>query len=112
MRDRRAYSRPRRGSILLIVLIIVVLMTLAAYQYSELVTAEYRAAEGLNKMVQARALADSGIHYAAVVLSSADTFESVLNYNPYDNATAFANIQVMTIDETKGQMGRFSLGAP
>ena len=78
-RPRADAHRSRRGSILLIVLIVVVLMTLAAYQYSELVTAEYRAAESLNRMVQARALADSGIHYAALVLSSAETFETVLN---------------------------------
>ncbi len=103
---------PRRGSILLIVLIIVVLMTLAAYQFSELVMAEYRAAESVNKAAQARALADSGIHFAAAVLSNADSFATVLENNPYDNASVFSNVQVMTIDEAKQTMGRFSVVAP
>ena len=47
-----------------------------------------------------------------MVLSSADAFETVLTCNPYDNATAFGNIQVMAIDEAKGTAGRFSIVAP
>lgn len=104
--------KDRRGSILLIVLIIVVLMTLAAYQFSELVTAEYRAAESVNKAAQARALADSGIHFAAAVLSNAESFSTLLQGNPYDNAGVFGNVQVMTVDDAKQTMGRFSVVAP
>ena len=40
-------SRPRRAVVLLAVLIVVVLLSLAAYQYSELMTAEYRAADNV-----------------------------------------------------------------
>jgi type II secretory pathway component PulK len=87
-------SPERAGSVLLAVLVIVVLLSLAAFQYSELMFAEYRAADSSWKAVEARAAAESGIHYAAAMLSNADAFSGTLGSNPYDNQGAFADIPI------------------
>src|SRR5262245_12030790 len=89
-----AHSPERAGSVLLAVLVIVVLLSLAAFQYSELMFAEYRAADSAWKAVEARAAAESGVHYAAGMLSNPDAFSGVLASNPFDNEGAFANIPV------------------
>jgi len=73
-----------------------VLLTLAAYQYSELMTAEYRAADSARRSAQARSLAESGVYYTAALLSSPDAVTNTLNGNPYDNATAFHGLEVPT----------------
>jgi len=51
--------------------------------------AEYKAAGSHLRMAQRRAAAESGIHYAAALLSSPDSFTNTLNSNPYDNAQVF-----------------------
>jgi type II secretory pathway component PulK len=95
------HAPERAGSVLLAVLVIVVLLSLAGFQYSELMFAEYRAADSSWKAIQARAAAESGVHYAAGMLSNPDAFSSTLNSNPYDNQGAFANIPVGVRDGTK-----------
>src|SRR5262249_1419455 len=74
-------SPERGGCVLLAVLVIVVLLSLAAFQYSELMFAEYRAADSSWKAVEARAAAESGIHYAAAMLSNPDAFSGKLGSN-------------------------------
>jgi type II secretory pathway component PulK len=101
----------RRGIVLPAVLVVVVLLTLAAYEFSELMTAEYRAAESNRRAVQAHALADSGIHYAAALLSNTDTFTNTLNSNPFNNPQMFQGIIVQPSDKPYLQ-GRFSIVAP
>ena len=68
----------RGGFILLAVLVVVVLLALAAYQFSDLMSAEYRVADSYRKSVQAKALADSGVAYAAALLSNPDAFANDL----------------------------------
>jgi type II secretory pathway component PulK len=97
--------------ILLAVLVVVVLLTLAAYEYSELVTAEYRAADSYTRAGQARAMAASGVQYAAAVLSNPNSISTVLNGNPYDNAQAFQGVIVQPSDQPRFQ-GRFSIVSP
>src|SRR6266581_2691002 len=87
-------SQPRRGVVLIAVLIVVVLLTLAAYQYSELMLAEYKATISFTKAAQARALANSGIDYAAMLLSDKNAMQTTLGGNPYDNPGAFQAIPV------------------
>jgi type II secretory pathway component PulK len=100
----------RKGVVLLAVLVIITLLTLAAYEFSELMLAEYRAAESSRRAAQARALADSGVHYAAALLSSSDAFSGTLGSNPYDNTQAFQGILVHD-DEQARFRGRFSVVA-
>jgi type II secretory pathway component PulK len=93
----------RKGVVLLAVLIVVVILTLTAYQFSELMLAEYKAAGSHLRMAQAQAAADSAVHYAAALLSNPDAFTNTLNSNPYDNPSAFQGVLV-----PGGSTSRFS----
>lgn len=104
----RAPRAPRKGVVLLAVLIVVVFLTLAAYQFTELMQAEVMGADTYVRMIQARAMAESGVHYAAAVLSNQDAFSNVLGGNPYDNAAAFQGKIVQANDVARFQ-GRFSI---
>ncbi len=102
---------------LLAVLLIVVVLSLAAYQYGEWVTSEFQAANAYARTAQAHALAESGVHYVAALLSnsfaanasaasassasggSSSSSSSVsssdpLNGNPWDNPQVFQNVAV------------------
>src|SRR5437899_5525714 len=80
---------PRRGVVLIAVLLVVVLLSLAAYQYSELMLGEYKAATSFVRAAQARAAAEAGINYAAMMLADPTAFSGTLGSNPYDNADHF-----------------------
>jgi type II secretory pathway component PulK len=101
----------RAGVVLPAVLVVVVLLTLAAYEFSTLMVAEYRAVSSHQRAVQARAAADSGIHYAAALLSDPNSFANVLNSNPYNNSTYFQGIAVGQNPESRLQT-RFFIVAP
>jgi type II secretory pathway component PulK len=94
----------RQGLVLLAVLVVLVLLSLAAYRYSESMVSEYAAAAYDHKLAQARAYADSGIHYAMAVLANPDNITNLLNSNPYDDMTVFRNHSV--------DQGYFTLIAP
>src|SRR5262245_57446225 len=101
----------RHGTVLLAVLIVVVLLSLAAYQYSELMTAELRAADSSVRAAQAHVFAASGIHYVTAALADADTVSGRLGGNVYDNADFFRGVSVQ--DGANEQLrGKFSLVAP
>lgn len=105
----RGYAR--NGVVLIAVLLVVVLLSLAAYNYSEVMLSEYKAADSATRALQARANAASGIHYAAASLANKDFFAGTLNSNPFDNEGSFRNIAVGTSDVPRFQ-GRFSLITP
>jgi len=98
----------RRGIVLLSVLVVLVVLTLAAYQYSEYMMAEYQAADSHMKMTQTKALAWSGVNYMAVSLSNSDYFINTLNSNPYDNPQYFQGIPVGTANNPNMQ-GNFTI---
>src|SRR5262245_39806822 len=103
---------PRRSGIVLVaVMAAVVLLALAAYQYSDLMVAEYRAADSSIRAAQARAIAVSGIHFAAAALADKPTVANQLNNNLHDNQSAFRGVEVQS-DERPRFAGRFSLMAP
>ncbi|MFO0930339.1 MAG: type II secretion system protein GspK [Gemmataceae bacterium] len=107
MRLRSSVVR-RRGVVLLAVLTIIVLLTLAAYKYNDWMLSEYRAADSSIRAAQARAFATSGVHYTAALLA-ANTADSSLGGNPYDNAGAFQGIAVGSSGGGGGRSGRFSV---
>jgi len=111
MRLAIEYRRqPRSGSVLLAVLIVLPLLFLAAYQFSQLMMQEYAAAQSALKTTQAKALANSGVNMCAVYLSSSTAMSGNLNNNPYSNTGAFQNIPVS--DGGGKVIGRFSIVAP
>ncbi len=65
--DSRSESatRSRPGYVLFAVLVVVVVLSLVAYQYQDAMASEYTAAIRVQEAAQARASAIAGIHYAA-----------------------------------------------
>src|SRR5262249_61530763 len=84
-KNHRPPGEDRRGAVLLVVLVTVVMLSLAAYQYSTWMSSEYKVSRTSLRAAQANALAQSGVHYAASLLSSPDALSSTLNGNPYNN---------------------------
>lgn len=72
----------RRGYVLIAVLVVIVVLTLAAYQFTDLMTAEHRAAARTTDAIQARHSAVSGVHYAAAMLADPASFYGDLQGNP------------------------------
>ena len=90
------------------VLMVVVVLSLAAYQYADLMSAEAKAAERIRKTTESRAFAQSGVHVAMAYVADPDAFAGKLNKNPYDNPGAFQAVAVRE-SETAGNQGRFSV---
>lgn len=104
----QSQSSTRRGSVLLVVLVVIALLALGAYSFSELMVSESHAAGVFGREAQARAAADSGVELAAAVLGL-PTEEGA-----YENVVHDPQRFVMTIKEANGPRGRarFSLVAP
>lgn len=109
----------RRGVILLAVLVVVAILTLIGYRFFSLMNAEHEAAYATNRVSQSRYLADSGLHYAAFVLSYPQTVglsdapdESSNLIFPglvYDNASVF---HMRPVTASGNSQGFFSIVAP
>lgn len=104
-------TAPRRGFVIVAVLMVVTVLSLAAYQYSALMDAEVMAAERIRKTAEAKALADSGVAAAMAYLADTEAFEGTLNSNPYDNPSAFQSVLVREGQSARSN-GRFSLVSP
>src|SRR4051794_23515581 len=102
-RHSRTTHPGRPGYVLIAVLIVIVVLSLAAYRYSDMMSGEYRAADRILLNTQAKALADSGIHYTAALLADKDQASEV--GNPYSNDGLFKGRSPMT----QGRKGYFSI---
>ena len=63
---RRANERQRRGFVLLVVTIVVILLSLAAWSYMNKMSVEQEATMMYGRDVEARMAAESAIEYAAI----------------------------------------------
>jgi len=93
--------------VLIAVLIVITVLALAAYHFSDSMSSEYKGAMNAHKLVQVRALAQSGVHRAMAMLSNPEVMME-LNYNVTDNDMAFRQITIPG-DQS---MGMISLIAP
>lgn len=107
----------RTGVVLFAVLIVVAILMLAGYQFLNLMNVEYEAARAAAKVAQARRLADSGLHYAAYILShpasaglNSDGSMLVAPAMAYDNPSLFHQRPVT--DAQGNVLGYFSLVSP
>jgi type II secretory pathway component PulK len=91
------------------VLIVVASLSLAGYHYSDLMMAENKASEYAHRLVQARAFAESGIHYAAAMLANPDNYNGILGGNPWNNPAAF---QAQSVQGDNNVLGYFTIMAP
>jgi type II secretory pathway component PulK len=101
---RRLQTTHRPGYVLFAVLIVVVVLSLVAYQYSDAMASEYRAAVRSSDALQARLAAISGVHYAAAILADPNS----ASFNLTNDPSLFSN--QMVGDQTGPNGGwRFSL---
>ena len=104
-------TRPRRGIVLVLVLVVITLLTLSALTLSELMVAERRAAQLTGQQAQARALAESGVEMARHFLDSdPDTQNQAGGW--YDNAQQFCGRRGPGRRRSRSDRGRFSILAP
>lgn len=102
------HTHSRRGSVLLLVLVVVGLLTLAAYNYSQMMLTEYEATTMYGSDVQAREAADSGIEYIATMLGNrTDPALENLQHNP----ALFMGRTVVASPRLRGT-ARFTVIAP
>lgn len=104
----RLADSDRRGSVLVVVLILVVLLSLAAYRYSESMITEYTSAQMYGRRLQTQAFADSGVDLAADLIANRtfDTTENLI----HDEST-FGGVSMQS-GEIERDNGRFSIVAP
>ncbi|HBH51550.1 MAG TPA: hypothetical protein DDY91_06610 [Planctomycetaceae bacterium] len=74
----------RSGSVLVIVTILVALLVLGGYTFSEFMVVETQAAAAFGRETQAKALADSGVELAAAILSDRTDLDPQSLYNNPD----------------------------
>jgi Type II secretion system (T2SS), protein K len=112
--QRRLHSKPskppRRAMVLVIVLVVIAVLTLASYTFSELMLTEHQATRVVARQAQARALAESGAEMVRIFVQQTSDAISQAG-GTYDNATQFQGVVVYDDGTSKGR-GRFSVVAP
>jgi hypothetical protein len=82
-----------QGYVLIVVLIVILVLSLVAYRFSDAMVSELRAGVRSADYAQARAAAVSGVHYVAALLSDPEWLALKIG-NPYDNPDYFQDIPV------------------
>ena len=98
----------RGGSVLLLVVVVIAMLTLAAYNFAQSMTTEMEAASMYTLDVQSRATADSGVEYVAAMLGSRNT---TIAENLIHNPQIFAG-QVVSPSTHLRANSRFTIVAP
>jgi type II secretory pathway component PulK len=107
---RTTDSAPRRGVALIAVLVVVAVLALAAYRFSDLMNAEYQAADSYQKSIQAKGGSDSAIAYLSATLANDPYGLNTLNGNLYDNSI-FQDVLVSDNSDPAKRI-RFSIVSP
>ena len=89
----RSTQRSRGGYVLIAVLVVIVVLSLVAYRFTDAMTSDYRASVRTADMAQARAAAASGVQYVAGLLADPESRSSVLS-NSLNNPALFQGIPV------------------
>jgi len=108
-KPRRSPAPDRRGTALIVILVLIAMLSLAAYTFSEQMIAENSSSEFALRNAQARAAAESGIEYAASLLGAEEDPEAPLNL--YHDTAAYAGVLVAD-NPVETARSRFSLVAP
>ncbi|HVT30911.1 MAG TPA: hypothetical protein VHE81_23095, partial [Lacipirellulaceae bacterium] len=112
MRSKRPnrHRRVRRGSVLVLTLIVVAMLTLSAAAFFERMIAEHRAERTHGQQLQAKELAESGIEYIKVLLTK-DPQVIQDSGGLYANPSLFQGVLVND-DPMAAFRGRFTILAP
>src|SRR4051812_42620365 len=102
--------KTRRGSALVLTLIVVAMLTLGAAAFFERMFAEHQAERAYGRQLQANNLAESGVEYTKAVLVQ-DPQTILQSGGLYTNPTLFQGI-VVNDDRKAAFRGRFTILAP
>ena len=103
-------ERPRKALVLIVVLLVVSMLALGAYTFSDLMLTEQDAVELHGSHLQARALTESGVDLARIFLMN-DWQVRNERGGLYDNPLMFQG-RLVADSEDPRQRGRFTLIAP
>lgn len=106
----RTDIRSREGSILLLVLLSIVIMSLATASYLTLMRNEHRATRNAGQQLQARLLVESAADYLCLFLDQSDTIIAQQGGLVGNAGTFQAHLVVDDLNETA--RGRFTVVAP
>lgn len=109
-RSLRIRQPQRRAMVLLVVLVVIALLSLAGYSFSELMLAEYQAAQVSGRQIQAHALSDSGLELLKTFLAQ-DAAIIAEEGGLYDNPETMQG-RIVVEDENPRGRGRFTILAP
>ena len=104
----RSNATRRDGYVMIAVLLVIVVLSYAAYRYMDAMTAEYHVSIKATDSVQVKTFAVSGIHFAAGALADQAYLENNLGGNYSDNASVFSNAIAGSGEGPRGG-GRFAL---
>ncbi|MEE2826972.1 MAG: hypothetical protein VYE64_10135 [Planctomycetota bacterium] len=107
IRPPRKPLQSRRGSLLIVVLVTIIMLSLAAYTFTVLMQTEEEAARLMSRRVQSKYLVDSGVDFTRLFLSyDKDTIRE--KGGTWDNSN-LRGIAVAADPNKEGVMGRFTL---
>ncbi len=101
-------SAKRRGSVLILVMVVIAMLTLGAYSFSEIMISESEATAMYGRQAESRAFADSGVELAAAVIAAPETEEDA---SLYHNPNRFRGVLLRESENARGR-GYFSVIAP
>ncbi|HUG91231.1 MAG TPA: hypothetical protein VML55_10375 [Planctomycetaceae bacterium] len=102
-------TRPRQGSVLLAVLVVIMLLSLGAYAFTELMILEHQSAVLYGRDAQARAFADSGLEQVMALLGTRAELQSGENF--YHDPQLFQSHLIVDGPVPRAR-GGFSIVAP
>jgi len=101
---------PRRGFVLILVVVVIALLMLVGFTFSELMLTERKAAILSGRQAQALAAAESGLQMSRIfLLKDKDTQDQAGGW--YDNASVFRGMLVVN-DNSPSSRARFTIVAP
>lgn len=98
----------RSGFVLLVVTVVVILLSLAAYSFMGMMETEHRAAAMFGRDVEARMAAESGVEYAACQIALKETDTTI---DLYHNPSTFSKKAMNDAESPRGIV-RFSIIVP
>jgi len=99
----------RQGYVLIAVLIVVSVLALMAYRFTDSMTAEYRAGSRTADAARARAAAVSGVHYAAAMLADRDLVTTQLSGDPTADNPTWTDVTVWADPKNSGRDTKFRI---
>ena len=108
MKKSLTRNADRRGFVLLVVLVTVLLVSLSAYTFSLLMVQEQRATQLIGRQTQSRYLVESGVDFVRLFLSVDDATIGELG-GLWNNPDVFQNRIVSMDPNNESHIGRFSI---